>query len=396
MGSATADAAAAGQAPAVAPVAVPAAEYEERAPLMFKLDARGPTASGRPSITRTVTKAMVQSAWWAANDYCDEHGTALSAAYGNFDRVVALGWLLGDVALGCLMEKADAFAVGGKAGKLARGLKAEFDAPARRLGKRKHASDDDWVAAAEEAAGIRSEEVKLPLPMRPPPARSAPSAPPAPSAPSAPMPAPPPPVEAKRQRVEMPPPPPHMPPPPQPTAARASRDPERLELLKALLAAEAVVSQAECAVADAKRARDHAKAAWDYAREHASNPHRIAQIPEDKWAAWSKKSSGEVEAARLRYCASERAIGDPEQALFWATHELKEARFDLNEYEKERGRQDAWQMQMAKMDAEHEEKVRQIEAGIAHNNALYNPGDPGYWDPDAREAALLYRLWKVQ
>ena len=53
-------------------------------------------------------------------------------------------------------------------------------------------------------------------------------------------------------------------------------------------------------------------------------------------------------------------------------------------------------MQMANMDAEHEGKVRQIEAGIAHNNALYNPGDPGYWDPDAREAALLYRLWKVQ
>ena len=50
----------------------------------------------------------------------------------------------------------------------------------------------------------------------------------------------------------------------------------------------------------------------------------------------------------------------------------------------------------ARMDAEHEEKVRQIEAGIACNNALCNPGDPEYWDPDAREAALLYRLWKVQ
>jgi hypothetical protein len=87
---------------------------------MFKLDAKGPTASGRQSVTRTVTKENVQSAWCAANDLCDNHGAALSDAYGNFDRVVALGWLLGDVALGCLIEKADAFKVGGKAAKLAR------------------------------------------------------------------------------------------------------------------------------------------------------------------------------------------------------------------------------------------------------------------------------------
>ena len=56
----------------------------------------------------------------------------------------------------------------------------------------------------------------------------------------------------------------------------------------------------------------------------------------------------------------------------------------------------AWQMQMANMDAEHEEKVRQIEAGIAHSNALCSPGDPEYWDPDPQEAAILYRLWKVR
>ena len=77
-------------------------------------------------------------------------------------------------------------------------------------------------------------------------------------------------------------------------------------------------------------------------------------------------------------------------------HEAKEAHIDMWEYEKERNRKEAWQQKMADMDTEHEEKVRQIEAGIADNNALYNPGDLGYWDPDAREAALLYRLWKVQ
>ena len=41
--------------------------------------------------------------------------SALSKSFGNFDRVVAAGWLLGD-ALGLpLMERADALAVGLKA-----------------------------------------------------------------------------------------------------------------------------------------------------------------------------------------------------------------------------------------------------------------------------------------
>jgi hypothetical protein len=71
----------------------------------------------------------------------------------------------------------------------------------------------------------------------------------------------------------------------------------------------------------------------------------------------------------------------PEDTLFsgiWAKHEAKEARIDLDEYEKERRRQDAKALQMADMAAAHEEKVRQIEEGIAANNALYNPGDPEY------------------
>ena len=353
---------------------------------MFKLDAKGPRASGRPFLRSTVTKEDVQSASLAANEYCDDHGTALSDAYGNFDRIVALGWLLGDVALGCLIEKADAFKVGRKAGKLAPGLKSEFDAPARRLGKRKRASDEDWAAAADEAAGIRKEIVELPLPMRPPPAPRATPVPPA--QPAAPTPAAPPtPVVPLRRRVELP----HPLPAPAPSG-------ERLQLLKALRAAEAAVSQAECAFAAAKRDRDKARGVWEYAREQASNVHVIDQIWDkpDKWAAWNKQNNSNMEAARARLLAAGRAIGPPEDALHWAKHEANEARIELVEYEKERGRQGAWQLQMASMDAEHEEKVRQIEAGIANNNALYNPGDPGYWDPTPQEAGILYRLWNCE
>ena len=74
---------------------MPAAEFTERTRLMFRLDAKGPVASGRPPATRVVTKECVQFAWWAANDLCDDHGPVLSDTYGNFDRLVACGWLLG-------------------------------------------------------------------------------------------------------------------------------------------------------------------------------------------------------------------------------------------------------------------------------------------------------------
>ena len=76
-------------------VSVAAEELKARAALMFKLDAKEPASSGRPAITPRVTKELVQFAWWAINALCDEHGPALSLAFGNFDRVVALGWLLG-------------------------------------------------------------------------------------------------------------------------------------------------------------------------------------------------------------------------------------------------------------------------------------------------------------
>ena len=51
---------------------MPAAEFKERVPLIFKLNATGPTASGRQPATRTVTKECVQRTWWAVNELCDD------------------------------------------------------------------------------------------------------------------------------------------------------------------------------------------------------------------------------------------------------------------------------------------------------------------------------------
>ena len=68
----------------------------ERASKMFVVSAAGPQRSGLPPAARKVNKELCLLAFNAANDLCNEHGKALSAAFGNFDRVVALGWLIGD------------------------------------------------------------------------------------------------------------------------------------------------------------------------------------------------------------------------------------------------------------------------------------------------------------
>lgn len=75
--------------------------------------------------------------------------------------------LLGDLVLGRLIAHSDAFAVGRKAGRIAPGLQAEFDAPSRRVGKRKYDDEErrarDSAAAAAEKAELRRQQVELPL-----------------------------------------------------------------------------------------------------------------------------------------------------------------------------------------------------------------------------------------
>ena len=63
----------------------------------------------------------MQLACKAANDLYDKHRKALSSAFhGNFDpRVVAVGWLLGDVVGAPLLSRAHAHAVGIRARRVA-------------------------------------------------------------------------------------------------------------------------------------------------------------------------------------------------------------------------------------------------------------------------------------
>jgi hypothetical protein len=147
------------------PAALTAAMMAERASAMFSLDATGPAASGMPKVAEKATMELVSLAFGAVGKLCDQHGKALSKAFGNFDRVVGLGWLVTD-ALGCpRVHKVTAYTVGLKLRKLPSELKAEQLA-ARKVASRaisKLAADDPkrqelkQAAADEEARLLRVE-----------------------------------------------------------------------------------------------------------------------------------------------------------------------------------------------------------------------------------------------
>jgi hypothetical protein len=86
---------------------------------MFKVDSSGPVASGRLPLAQIVTKEQLSFAWKAIEACTKQRGRALSQAYGNFDKYVGLGWLLGDVQCGRLINGEVAYRIGRKLGKIA-------------------------------------------------------------------------------------------------------------------------------------------------------------------------------------------------------------------------------------------------------------------------------------
>ena len=103
---------------------------------------------------------------------CKAHGKELSDSFGNFDKLVGTGWLLGDVTLGGLIAHGAALAVGRKVGKLAPHLPGQFAAPRRSVQKAKNLTDEErayeFMVAEEKEAVLRQAPVDLPLPKRAP------------------------------------------------------------------------------------------------------------------------------------------------------------------------------------------------------------------------------------
>jgi hypothetical protein len=152
-------------------------EVMERTPMMFAVDAKAPKASGRRGIMAKPTDELVYLAWKAVRALCATARKELSDAYGNFDQLVGLGWLIGDLLFGRLIDKADAFKIGRKAGKLGPTLEAAFSAPRIRVlglklvdGERR---DHELAEAATQETKLRGKLFELPsldeLLMPPPP-----------------------------------------------------------------------------------------------------------------------------------------------------------------------------------------------------------------------------------
>ena len=138
-----------------------AAELAARASKMFVVGAPEPTESDMGPVACQATKELIRHAAKAAGDLCDAHGPALSRSFGNFDRDVALGWLLGDALGKPLLSRHVAFHIGSTARQLVGSVKKQLQGfrrtASRARGKISHGDeaarqrvDDD--AAAQEVA----------------------------------------------------------------------------------------------------------------------------------------------------------------------------------------------------------------------------------------------------
>ena len=114
----------------------------------------------------------MQLASKAVNDLCDAHGKALSQSFGNFDRVVGLGWLLADAVGAPLISRADAYAIGLKVKRIpdeVKGKLAELKRGAQRKAAKLKVDDPERKELEDEAAEAKvmflRKTVELPLPM---------------------------------------------------------------------------------------------------------------------------------------------------------------------------------------------------------------------------------------
>jgi hypothetical protein len=114
--------------PVAAPVTVTAEMMAARYSAMFVIGAAEVQTSGQPPVGRKATKSLVKLATDHMNKVSDADIKALSNLFGNSDRRVGLGWLLGDAvrpAGSPLMERAAACAVGVKAQRVAAKIKTD-------------------------------------------------------------------------------------------------------------------------------------------------------------------------------------------------------------------------------------------------------------------------------
>ena len=140
---------------------ITASAMAERVNKMFVIGAKGPARSGLLPAVRKPTKELVQVGFKAINDRCDKDGKELSSSFGNFDRVVGLGWLLGDAVGLQLMPHMTAHAVGLKARRIAGKVKADLAAAERATKKALAKLEIDDLKRSEVAAAAEKAKSAL-------------------------------------------------------------------------------------------------------------------------------------------------------------------------------------------------------------------------------------------
>ena len=310
-------------------------ELEERIAIMFVVGAPAPVASERGALLPKATKQVVQRGADLIRALCKAHGSQLSQSFGNFDQLVGLGWLLGDVVLGCFVSRADALAIGRRAGKLAPDFKKEFVAPRTRAGKKKFSSEEEqaraFSAAEEEAAAIRLETVELPFPaVRAARAQVA---------------------ALKRKRVEADERPPAPAPPPAPVRTHDSMGTEWHSIHISMLGeyipiykssvrdASSMVAEAECELEEARKAEERLESALIAAQlacdrqEKRPEPHRSPLMLDAEWEEWEAARDAWMERLRAHQAAQREADWARDDARY-ALHDAKsEVRYALRSLE---------------------------------------------------------------
>lgn len=122
-----------------------------RATAVFDTSAGWPTEVRKPLLAPLVTNQVVRDAVLVCDDLCDRDGKALSAAFGNFDRRVAIGWLLADAAGMPLRTRPQAHALGIKAQRADGAAKAAIREARKRAIAPARAAGADIGQAQDEA-----------------------------------------------------------------------------------------------------------------------------------------------------------------------------------------------------------------------------------------------------
>ena len=161
------------------PAALTEALVADVAASTFVASTTGPIESGRGAVVRSQSKRLVHLVHNAVGGWPQSRIDELSSAYGNFDRVVAQGWLVATLLGLPPIERGEAFRLGGAVRKRAAKIQAEIDGIERDARQRARTLDPADVAgqqALSEATAAKLEALlsegvtpALPLPSAPPP-----------------------------------------------------------------------------------------------------------------------------------------------------------------------------------------------------------------------------------